>query len=378
LERGFPLKIAQVAPLYESVPPRLYGGTERVVSYLTEELVEMGHEVTLFASGDSTTRAELVAVSPRALRLSRECVDPHIYHTLLLEQVFQRREAFDVIHFHIDYMHFPMSRRVELNQLTTLHGRLDLPDLVPLYREYAEMPLTSISNAQRKPLSWANWVANIYHGLPKNLFTPQAAHGKYLAFVGRISPEKRVDRAIQIALRAGIPLKIAAKVDTPDREYFAQVIEPMLGEPSVEFLGEISEPQKNELLGQAYALMFPIGWPEPFGLAMIEAMACGTPVIAYPCGSVPEVVDEGKTGFIVSSEEEALKALERIESLNRMACRRVFEERFSADRMAREYTAVYSCLCERESTTRMTLDGGTVWTKSSESRKNFTSSLPQL
>jgi glycosyltransferase involved in cell wall biosynthesis len=324
-----------------------------VVSYLTEELVEMGHEVTLFASGDSTTRAELVAVSPCALRLSRECVDPHIYHTLLLEQVFQRREEFDVIHFHIDYLHFPMSRRVEINQLTTLHGRLDIPDLVPLYREYAEMPLTSISNAQRKPLSWANWAANIYHGLPKDLFTPQGVPGKYVTFVGRISPEKRVDRAIRIALKAGIPLKIAAKVDKPDREYFAQVIEPMLGGPSVEFLGEVSESEKNELLGQAYALLFPIGWPEPFGLAMIEAMACGTPVVAYPCGSVPEVVDEGKTGFIVSSEEEALEALEKIESLNRLACRRVFEERFSSDRMAREYSAVYSYLCERESTSRM-------------------------
>jgi glycosyltransferase involved in cell wall biosynthesis len=324
-----------------------------VVSYLTEELVEMGHEVTLFASGDSTTRAELVAVSPCALRLSRECVDPHIYHTLLLEQVFQRREAFEVIHFHVDYMHFPISRRVEMNQVTTLHGRLDIPDLVPLYREYAEMPLTSISHAQRKPLAWANWAANIYHGLPKDLFTPQEVPGKYVAFVGRISPEKRVDRAIRIALKAGIPIKIAAKVDKPDREYFAQVIEPMLGEPSVEFLGEISEPEKNELLGQAYALLFPIGWPEPFGLAMIESMACGTPVIAYPCGSVPEVVDEGKTGFIVSSEEEALEALKKIESLSRVGCRRVFEERFAADRMAREYSAVYSNLCERESSPRM-------------------------
>jgi glycosyltransferase involved in cell wall biosynthesis len=309
--------------------------------------------VTLFASGDSTTRAELAAVSPCALRLSRECVDPHIYHTLLLEQVFQRREEFDVIHFHVDYMHFPMSRRVEINQVTTLHGRLDIPDLVPLFREYAEMPLTSISHAQRKPLAWANWAANIYHGLPKDLFTPQEVPGKYVTFVGRISPEKRVDRAIRIALKAGIPIKIAAKVDKPDREYFAQVIEPMLGEPSVEFLGEISEPEKNELLGQAYALLFPIGWPEPFGLAMIESMACGTPVIAFPCGSVPEVVDEGKTGFIVSSEEEALEALRKIESLSRVECRRVFEERFAVDRMAREYSAVYSNLCERESSPRM-------------------------
>jgi glycosyltransferase involved in cell wall biosynthesis len=343
-----------VAPLYESVPPRLYGGTERVVSYLTEELVEMGHEVTLFASGDSITRAELVAVSPRALRLSRECVDPYIYHTLLLEQVFQRQEEFDVIHFHIDYLHFPISRRLGLNQLTTLHGRLDIPDLVPLYREYAEMPLISISNVQRKPLSWANWVANVYHGLPIKLFTPRSEPGKYLTVVGRISPEKRVDRAIRIALRAGMPLKIAAKVDKPDREYFAQVIEPMLREPSIEFLGEISEPEKNELLGNAYALLFPIGWPEPFGLAMIEAMACGTPVIAYAHGSVPEVVDEGKTGFVVRNEDEAVEALEKkVEGLSRTVCRRVFEERFSADRMAREYSVVYSYLCEPESTSRM-------------------------
>lgn len=323
------------------------------MSYLTEELVAMGHEVTLFASGDSTTRAELVAVSPRALRLSRDSVDPFIYHTLLLEQVFQRHEEFDLVHFHTDYLHFPASRRLELQQLTTLHGRLDIPDLVPLYREFAEMPLTSISNAQRKPLSWANWVANVYHGLPKHLFTARAETGKYLAVVGRISPEKRVDRAIRIALRSGIPLKIAAKVDKPDREYFEQEIEPMLREQSIEFLGEISEPEKNELLGNAYALLFPIGWPEPFGLAMIEAMACGTPVIAYPFGSVPEVVDEGKTGFIVNDEGEAVKALQKVKALNRVVCRRVFEERFSAERMAREYLAVYSYLCEPESTSRM-------------------------
>jgi glycosyltransferase involved in cell wall biosynthesis len=354
LEGGSTLKIAQVAPLYESVPPRLYGGTERVVSYLTEELVEMGHDVTLFASGDSLTHAELVAVSPRALRLNGECADPYVYHTLLLEQVFQRQEAFDVIHFHIDYLHFPTSRRLELQQVTTLHGRLDISDLVPLYREYAEMPLTSISNAQRKPLAWANWIANVYHGLPRKLFTLRAEPGKYLTVVGRISPEKRVDRAIHIALRAGMPLKIAAKVDKPDREYFTQVIEPMLHEPSIEFLGEISEPEKNELLGHAYALLFPIGWPEPFGLAMIEAMACGTPVIAYPLGSVPEVIDEGKTGIIVNSEEEAVQALKyQVEGINRSECRRVFEERFSAERMAREYISVYSYLCEPESTSRM-------------------------
>jgi glycosyltransferase involved in cell wall biosynthesis len=351
--KGTPLKIAQVAPLYESVPPRLYGGTERVVSYLTEELVQLGHEVTLFASGDSVTAAELIAVSPSALRLNRECVDPYVYHTLLLEQVFQRYEAYDVVHFHIDYLHFPISRRVQLNQLTTLHGRLDIPDLVPLYREYAEMPLTSISHAQRKPLPWANWVGNVYHGLPVDLFTPRADTGKYLAVVGRISPEKRIDRAIRIALRAGMPLKIAAKVDKPDREYFTHVIEPMLREPSIEFLGEISQADKNELLGNAYAMLFPIDWPEPFGLAMIESMACGTPVIAYPFGSVPEVVDEEKTGFVVHDENEAVEAVRKVENLSRATCRRVFEERFSAERMGREYLTVYSYLCEPESTSRM-------------------------
>jgi len=324
-----------------------------VVSYLTEELLKMGHEVTLFASGDSVTQAELVAVSPSALRLNGECVDPYIYHTLLLEQVFQRYESFDVIHFHIDYLHFPISRRVQLNQLTTLHGRLNIPDLVPLYREYAEMPLTSISNAQRKPLSWANWVGNVYHGLPTDLFTPRVETGKYLAVLGRVSPEKRIDRAIRIALRAGISLKIAAKVDKSDREYFTHVIEPMLRTPSIEFLGEISQAEKNELLGNAFAMLFPIDWPEPFGLAMIEAMACGTPVIAYPLGSVPEVVDEGKTGFVVKDENEALEALRKVENLSRAVCRRVFEQRFSAERMAREYLAVYSYLCEPESTSRM-------------------------
>jgi glycosyltransferase involved in cell wall biosynthesis len=346
-----------------------------VVSYLTEELVEMGHQVTLFASGDSITRAELVSVSPCALRLNQQCRDPHIYHTLLLEQVFQRQEAFDLIHFHVDYIHFPISRRLDTRQLTTLHGRLDIPDLVPIYREYAEIPLISISNAQRNPLPWANWTANIYHGLPQNLFTPRSTPGKYLAVVGRISPEKGVDRAIRIALRAGIPLKIAAKVDRTDREYFTQVVEPMLRDPSIEFLGEISEPEKNDLLGQALALLFPIEWPEPFGLAMIEAMACGTPVIAYPHGSVPEVVEEGKTGFIVSSEDEAVKVLEqKVEGLSRVACRVLFEERFSAQRMAREYLGVYSYLCEPESASSLIAKGRDVWTKSSESRKNFTSS----
>lgn len=323
------------------------------MSHLTEELVHMGHEVTLFASGDSITKAELVAISPAALRLNRQCEDPYIYHTLLVEQVFQRCKSFDVIHFHLDYLHFPLSRRAEINHLTTLHGRLDTPDLVRLYREYAEMPLASISHAQRKPLPWANWVANVYHGVPRDAFALQPVPGKYLVIVGRVSPEKRIDRAIEIALQAGMPLKIAAKVDKPDREYFRQVIQPLLRQRGVEFLGEVSESEKNELLGNAFAFLFPIDWPEPFGLAMIEAMACGTPVIAYPHGSVPEVVDDGKTGFIVTGEAEAVEALRRVENLSRATCRRVFEERFSADRMAREYVSAYSLLGEPESTSRM-------------------------
>jgi len=262
-----------------------------------------------------------------------------------------------LVHFHLDYLHFPLSRRAEVNQLTTLHGRLDIPELVPLYREYAEMPLTSISNAQRKPLPWVNWVANVYHGLPRDLFTPTEIPGDYLVVVGRVSPEKRIDRAIKIAMRAGMPLKIAAKVDKPDKEYFCQVIQPLLHEPGIEFLGEVSEVEKNELLGNAFAFLFPIDWPEPFGLAMIESMACGTPVIAYPHGSVREVVDDGITGFIANNEDEAVASLEKVQSLSRRTCRQMFERRFSADRMARDYVSTYTLLCEPESTSSAALSG---------------------
>ncbi|HKP10640.1 MAG TPA: glycosyltransferase family 4 protein, partial [Blastocatellia bacterium] len=305
------MRIAQVSPLYESVPPKLYGGTERVVAFLTEELVRQGHEVTLYASGDSITSANLVACSPRSLRLDESCVDPIARHFTMLERVFGEAEQYDIIHFHIDYLHFPLSRRARIRQLSTLHGRLDIPDLAPLYREYRDMPLVSISDAQRAPLSWANWKRTIYHGLPHDLFRLEERPGDYLAFLGRVSHEKRPDRAIEIARRAGMKLKMAAKVDKPDREYFNAEVKPRLGHPLVEFVGEIGELEKQEFLGNARALLFPIDWPEPFGLVMIEAMACGTPVIAYPCGSVPEIIQDGVSGFIADSVPELVEAVKR-------------------------------------------------------------------
>ena len=339
------MRIAQVAPLYESVPPKQYGGTERVVSYLTEELVRQGHDVTLYASGDSITGARLIAPCPRSLRLDPQAVDHLAHHILMLEQVAADAPSYDVIHYHIDYLHFPLSRRIPVPHVTTLHGRLDLADLPSLYREFTDIPLVSISNAQREPLAWANWQATVYHGLPADLYRFRATPGKYLAFLGRISPEKRVDRAIEIARRIGMPLKIAAKVDRVDREYFKAEIEPLLGTPGVEYIGEIGEGEKDDLLGNAYALLFPIDWPEPFGLVMIEAFACGTPVIAYRRGSVPEVLHDGETGFVVTGLEDAVRAAERLEQIDRRRCRAVFEERFTAERMARDYVAVYQTLC---------------------------------
>ncbi|HEY7164101.1 MAG TPA: glycosyltransferase family 4 protein [Candidatus Binatia bacterium] len=338
------MKIAQVAPLYERVPPISYGGTERIVSYLTEELVTAGHDVTLFASGDSLTKARLVAPCPRALRLCPDYLDCMAYNFLELEQVFQAANSFDLIHFHTDYFHFPFSRRQRATHVTTLHGRLDIPDLVPLYREFSEMPVISISNAQRGPLPWANWQKTIYHGLPLDLLKPQLHQGRYLAFLGRISPEKRVDRAIGIAKLAGMKLKIAAKIDKADLEYFDRDIRQLLDDPVVEFIGEIGDEQKQDFLGNASALLFPIDWPEPFGLVMIEAMACGTPVIAFRRGSVAEIIDEGVTGFIVEGIDEAVHVLERIDQFDRKRCRRTFEERFSVARMARDYVAVYEQL----------------------------------
>lgn len=338
------MRIAQVAPLYESVPPRLYGGTERVVSYLTEALVREGHDVTLFASGDSVTKARLISPCKEALRLSETCVDPLAHHAIALDQVFSMAEEFDLIHFHTDYLHFPTSKNMGLTQLTTLHGRLDLPDLAPLFRQFPNMPLVSISKSQRLPLAGANWVGNVYHGLPLDLCKPRFKKGKYLAFLGRMSPEKRPDRAIRIALKAGIPLKMAAKVDRADRQYFEEQIRPMLNHPGIEFVGEITEAEKSGFLGNAHAFLFPIDWPEPFGLAMIEAMACGTPTVVFRCGSAPEVVKNGVSGFIVNSEEEAVRALDRVESLDRKEVRCDFEKRFSDTRMAHDYLRVYEQL----------------------------------
>jgi glycosyltransferase involved in cell wall biosynthesis len=335
------VKIAQVSPLYESVPPKLYGGTERVVSYLTEELVRQGHDVTLFASGDSETAARLVPLSREALRLSPRCVDPISTHMLMVERVAQEATRFDVVHFHIDYLHFPVSRRSSYAHLTTLHGRLDIPDLEPLYREFDDMPVSSISDAQRTPLPWARWVGTVYHGLPPDLYRMHEAPGKYLAFLGRISPEKRVDRAIEIACRAGLPLKIAAKVDKVDHDYFESQIKPLLSHPGIEFIGEIGEAQKNDFLGQAIALLFPIDWPEPFGLVMIESMACGTPVIAFRGGSVDEIMVPGRSGFVCTTIHEAVEAVGRATSLSRAECRRVFDERYTAARMAHDYLELY-------------------------------------
>lgn len=335
------MKIAQVAPLYESVPPRRYGGTERIVSFLTEELVSQGHEVTLFASGDSLTRARHIAPCSRALRLDTGHIDGMAHHVLLLEQVFGLSGEFDIIHFHIDYLHFPLTRRQGIANLTTLHGRLDIPDLIPLYREFREMPVVSISDAQRIPLPWANWRRTVYHGLPENLYRFHGEPGQYLAFLGRISPEKRVDRAIEIARKCDIPLKIAAKVDRVDQEYFDTTIRHLITDPLVEYLGEIGDLEKETFLGNALALLFPIDWPEPFGLVMIEALACGTPVIAYRRGSVPEILQEGVTGFMVRNQAEALEAVRGLESLSRRRCRDVFEQRFSASRMVGEYLSLY-------------------------------------
>ena len=339
------MKIAQVSPLYESVPPRTYGGTERIVSYLTEELVAQGHEVTLFASGDSVTAAQLIAARKRALRLDN-VFDPIAHHYVMLEEVFERASRFDIIHFHTDYLHFPLARRHSVAHVTTLHGRLDLADLMPVYKKFSEMPVVSISNAQRKPLPRANWQETVYHGLPVGLYDCGDGPGEYLAFVGRISPEKRLDRAIEIAARSGMRLRIAAKADAADRNYMEEVIRPMLSNSSAEFIGEIGDEDKKQFLANAYALLFPIDWPEPFGLVIIEAMACGTPIIAFRCGSVPELVEEGVTGYIVDDIDGALQALRKIPAFDRQRCRRVFEERFTASRMAQDYLNVYRRVME--------------------------------
>ncbi|MEP9352655.1 glycosyltransferase family 4 protein [Xanthobacter sp. KR7-65] len=342
------MRIAQVAPLIESVPPRRYGGTERIVSYLTEELVRAGHEVTLFASGDSLTAAHLEPMCETGLRLTPGPVDPIVHHMVMLEEVRRRANDFDVMHVHLDLLHYPVLREEQARCLTTLHGRLDLPAVHRLYSCYEDFPLISISDHQRLPMPPVNWAGTIHHGLPKDLlpFSPKASG--YLAFLGRISPEKRPDRAIEIAAKAGMPLKIAAKVDRADLAYWEDVIKPMVDStPGVEFIGEIDERQKADFLGGAAALLFPIDWPEPFGLVMIEAMSCGTPVIAFARGSVPEVLEEGVTGFLVESVEEAIERVGEIDRLDRAAIRRIFEQRFSAERMARDYVAIYQRLAAR-------------------------------
>ena len=362
------MRIAQVAPLYESVPPKGYGGTERVVSWLTEELVRLGHDVTLFASGDSMTTARLVPCSSESLRLSPNCVDQLAHHVVLLERVLREKDDFDLIHFHTDYLHFPISSREDYAHVTTLHGRLDIPDLAPLYSMFSEMPVVSISDAQRDPLPYLNWQGTVHHGFPPESFDAYTKPGKYLAFLGRTSPEKGLDGAIEIAQRTGMALKIAAKIDKADQEYFDACIRPLLKLPGVEFLGEIGYPEKNKFLGEAAALLFPICWPEPFGIVMIEAMACGTPVIANPFGSVPEVVKEGVSGYMVRDLQSAVEAVSNIARLDRKKVRKYFEQNFTARRMTQDYLRIYERLVEKrmagEKKTPLTVDDGVLnWMK---------------
>jgi glycosyltransferase involved in cell wall biosynthesis len=343
------MRIAQIAPLTEAVPPRLYGGTERVIHWLTEELVALGHDITLFASGDSRTSAKLEAGWPRALRLDGAVRDANALHLAMLERVRRQAPDFDFLHFHLDYYPFSVFSRQSTPFLTTLHGRLDLPELHPVFNTFSSVPVISISNSQRRPLPQARWVRTIYHGLPEKMIMPHPRQPSYLAFLGRIAPEKAVDRAIHIARQCGIPLKIAAKVDRVDAEYYEQRIRPLIEPPHVEYIGEINDEQKSEFLSGAHALLATIDWPEPFGLVMIEAMACGTPVIAFNRGSVPEVVEDGLTGFIVEDELGAVGAVQRLSELDRGQVRKRFEERFTARRMAQEYLGVYRAL--RDSST---------------------------
>ena len=344
---GQTMRIAQVAPLSEAVPPLLYGGTERIVAYLCDELVELGHDVTLFASADSKTTAQLEPCWPNALRLDPTIRDYLAPHICMLEQLARRADEFDIVHLHVDYLGYPIMSRAGVPYLTTLHGRLDLPELQPIYQIFDAVPVISISDSQREPLPGANYVATVHHGLPERLLLPGAGAGGYLAFLGRISPEKAPDAAIRIAARAGMKLKIAAKVDKADEEYFKETIEPLLDQPHVEFLREIGEKHKSAFLGGASGLLFPIAWREPFGLVMIEAMACGTPVVALRNGSVPEVIEDGVTGFVVDDEEQAAAAARRLHGLDRSAIRRTFERRFTARRMAEDYLRIYHGLIAR-------------------------------
>jgi len=342
------MRIAQISPLMEAVPPKLYGGTERIVSFLADELVAMGHDVTVFASGDSVTKARLEAVWPRALRLDTAVRDYLAPHLVMLQAVAQRAAEFDIIHSHVDYLGYPILRQIGVPFVTTLHGRLDLPELAPVYEAFSEAPVVSISDAQRVPLPHAHYVDTVHHGIPERLLTPGFGADGYLAFIGRISPEKAPDAAIRIAAAAGMRLKIAAKVDAVDRDYFAEHIEQLLAQPHVEYIGEINDAAKSSFLGSAAGLLFPIAWREPFGLAMIEAMACGTPVIALNRGSVPEVIDHGVTGFIVEDEAAAAAAAHRLHELNRARVRAVFERRFTVRRMTEDYLGVYRRLIARK------------------------------
>jgi glycosyltransferase involved in cell wall biosynthesis len=340
------MHIAQIAPLTEAIPPKLYGGTERVVSWLTEELIALGHEVTLYASGDSITAARLEAIWPRALRLDGAVRDPNALHMAMLERVFQRAGDYDFLHCHLDYYPFSLFARQPTPFLTTLHGRLDLPEHQPVFDTFSTIPVVSISNAQRRPLPQANWVRTVHHGLPEKLLTPKPVKPSYFGFLGRIAPEKGADRAIRIAQHCGMKLKIAAKVDRADREYYDEQIAPMIKASGTEYIGEISDKEKSEFLSGAVALLVPIDWPEPFGLVMIEAMACGTPVIAYNRGSVPEIIDDGLTGFVVEDENGAIGAVDRLEQLSRDKIRKQFEKRFTARRMAQDYLAAYRALAD--------------------------------
>ena len=343
---GRPLRIAQIAPLYESVPPKLYGGTERIVAYLVEELARRGHQVTLFAAGDSTVNVPLCAGVPKSLRLSGLDHLGALFHLPMLSDVYDQAARFDIIHSHVDCLSFPLARFASVPTVSTMHGRLDVKELLPVYRHYKDQPVISISHDQRRPLPEMNWVGTVYHGLPRNLLKFRSEPGDYLAFLGRLSPEKRPDLAIEIARRSGIPLKIAAKIDRADREYFDTVIRPLVSTPGVEFIGEINEAQKQDFLGEALALLFPVDWPEPFGLVMIEALACGTPVIARPCGSVPEVLRNGISGFIESSIDDLVDAVHKVRDIPRRTCRDEFERRFTAEVMADNYEQVYYQLAD--------------------------------
>lgn len=340
------MRIAQVSTLFESVPPKRYGGTERVVSTLTEELVARGHEVTVFASGDSETSAELVSAAPRSLRLDGKARDFAAFTMIELAEVFDRESDFDIIHNHADYFAFPFAHHAAIPVLTTAHGRLDLEEVLRVYGFFSDAPLVSISDSQRQPLPDANWVDTIYHGIDFRRYHLRTKPGDYLAFLGRIAPEKRPDRAIEVARTLGMRLKIAAKVDDVDRSYFQQVVRPHLSDPLIEFVGEVTDHEKDEFLGEAFAYLFPIDWPEPFGLTMVESMATGTPVVAMDCGSVPEVIDDGVTGFACKTLRDFIDAVPRAGDLNRARCRQRAEQRFSARVMADQYEAVYRRLIE--------------------------------